>query len=155
VAFRIIREKGTRTLISEEGSIYSVIPFMLLAAYDSAKSEEVALLADEYCNDLPGLFSYVSRNITYVRDPDQEQQIRTAPRTLYDRRGNCLDYSILFAAVLSKCKIPFYFKMVSFRRPRQYEHIYIVAGNGLILDAVTMRYNHEVKYRHSKKIYSL
>lgn len=150
--FRIIREKGTKTIVDRNGSVAKVIPYAKIIAHDSSFSREIEELAGQFGYNFKGLFDFLVTHIDYEPDPDNEQRIRTADRTLYERKANCLDFTVLLSAYLQYLGVPHYYKLVRFKRTGDFEHIYIVLENGLILDPVVRIYNHEANFKKGKTI---
>ncbi len=82
------------------------------------------------------LFDFAYKNIYFEPDPKYTQRIRSAKRSLLDKRGNCVDYSVFFGSILLLLKIPFKLRMVKLAGSNQYTHVYIVTQSGIVLDAV-------------------
>lgn len=89
-------------------------------------------------NSLKKIFEAGFRIIFFFPDPYDIQNIRTVNRSLKDRRGNCVDYTVFFSAFLRALGIPHIIRMVSFdpSDPGNYSHIYPMTLDGVILDAV-------------------
>jgi len=150
--FRIVKEKGTRTVIDKNGSVSRIVPYIRIIARDSANGEEIGDLVERYGTNFRELYGFIVKYIAYVPDPKEEQMIRTAARTLYERKGNCVDYAILLSSYLQRLNVEHYFKLVRYKRMGDFEHIYIVLKNGLILDPVVKRFNYEARYNKSKLV---
>jgi hypothetical protein len=71
------------------------------------------------------IYSWMVRNINYVRDPWNIERIQSPDVTLRQKAGDCDDHAILGAALLQSLGIHTGFRIVS-RTGNQYDHIYAV-----------------------------
>ena len=91
------------------------------------------------------IFDFLKTQITYKVDGD-DQKIKLPSAFLRERSGDCKSYSLFTAAVLSNLGIPYKFAYASYKPgdPTP-EHIYVVTGDGTIIDAVWGKFNSEKK----------
>lgn len=73
------------------------------------------------------VYSWMKRNIQYVRDPYQIELLQSPIRTLQLKYGDCDDHSILAAALLSSLGVPTRFKVVKTdpTQPDNFTHVYV------------------------------
>ncbi|MEX2437775.1 MAG: transglutaminase-like domain-containing protein [Candidatus Babeliales bacterium] len=71
------------------------------------------------------IYTWMVRNINYVRDPWDVERIQSPDITLHQKAGDCDDHAILSAALLQSVGIQTGFRVVS-RSGRSYDHIYTV-----------------------------
>lgn len=93
---------------------------------------------DKSKQSLQKIFDAIFRLVYFFPDPQNCQYVRTVNRTLKDRRGNCVDYSVFFSAFLRALGIPHQIQIVEY--PNQLtpgiSHIYVKTMDGITLDAV-------------------
>lgn len=71
------------------------------------------------------IYTWIIRNINYVRDPWDIERIQSPDVTIRQKAGDCDDHAILSAALLQSLGIQTGFRVVS-RTGRSYDHIYTV-----------------------------
>ncbi len=110
------------------------------------------------------IFDYGYSRVLFEPDRANDQIVKTPFAVLRERKGNCVDYSVLYATLLKLNGLGGHFRSVSFD-PKNLKpiHIYVISGAGEILDAVQGqdqegeksfvdrenkygRFNQEVKY---------
>lgn len=95
---------------------------------------------DKSKQSLKKIFDAIFKLVYFFPDPANCQYVRTVNRTLKDRRGNCVDYSVFFSAFLRALGMPHEIKVVEY--PNQltdgYSHIYVKTydNDKITLDAV-------------------
>lgn len=128
-----------RTKILNRATQYDTIKAMRRSAHFSAKDPYFKAFVKENRltkKDLPNLYRSLHSFLDFERDPTGTQVIKTAKRTLKDRTGNCVDYSVLLGAFLINMGIPFYFRMVTYSGPSKFSHIYVLLNDGTPIDLV-------------------
>jgi hypothetical protein len=78
--------------------------------------------------DIEALYSWVKRNLRYVRDPNQIEYIQTARRALETLSGDCDDYTVLLGSMLESIGFPVDVKVIARRGRRSFHHVYPVAN---------------------------
>lgn len=88
--------------------------------------------------NLKKIFDCIFKLVYFFPDPASAQYVRTVNRTLKDRRGNCVDYSVLFSAFLRALQVPHRIRIVEYPNQKVpgISHIYVQTLNGITLDAV-------------------
>lgn len=125
-------------LISKKTSLSEVLDYIKKIAVESSVNEQIKEIASKCLKDqnpLKCVFDFVYANVVYEPDPEGRQIIRTPYRTLFSKKGNCVDYATLIGAILLAMNYKFAFKTVSFEGANDMAHIYVVS-NGVILDPV-------------------
>jgi len=67
-------------------------------------------------NDLESIkkiSKYIFNHVTFEKDDSTRQVIRYGTKALRDKKGNCVDYSVLLSQFLINLKVPHSFKMVA------------------------------------------
>ena len=87
---------------------------------------------------LKKIFNAIFNIVIFFPDPSHVQYVRTVNRTLKDRRGNCVDYSVFFSAFLRALGVPHVIRIVEYPNQAQpgISHIYVQTLDGVNLDAV-------------------
>jgi transglutaminase-like putative cysteine protease len=86
------------------------------------------------------LFDFVQNDVAYLRDHPNVEELRTVPRALRERRGDCDDKSTLLAALLMAARVPvrLFWRVIGMRPGSDaFSHVYVVAhlaGQRLALD---------------------
>lgn len=101
---------------------------------------------DTCCN----VFAFVKKHIRYVKDPSDNQWVKTPSRLWKDKTGDCKSYSVFIGSVLKCLGVPFLFRFVSFDRSNALpSHVYIVVphnGKEIIIDAVLNDFDTQAAY---------
>lgn len=113
--------------------------------------KETASIAEQFRgeNDLEtvrNIWRFLRSKITYERDPEGVQLVRTPRRLLSDKKGDCKSYSLFANSILGNLKMPVAFRYASYSHDHIPTHVYGVtkdeAGNEIIVDGV---YKHFAK----------
>lgn len=99
-----------------------------LAAKLCINKEEPFYTAFRLCN-----FAYNAA--TFEPDEEGKQVLKTPAALLREKKGNCVDYTILIAALAYAANIPAIIKVVAVKNSKDYGHVYPVI-NGLPCDVV-------------------
>ncbi len=86
------------------------------------------------------IWVFIRKNITYVRDKVDIEEIRTPQRTLSDKKGDCDDMAILSAVVLKNLGYNPFMYVVAFRNSTSYGHIY-TGCKDFVVDGVWSKNN--------------
>jgi transglutaminase-like putative cysteine protease len=99
-------------------------------------------LAEKLCinNSEPYRTAFQLCNFAYnaaTFEPDQEgkQVLKTPAALLREKKGNCVDYTILISALAHAAQIPAIIKVVAVKNSKDFGHVYPVI-NGLPCDVV-------------------
>lgn len=105
--------------------------------------------------------NFILDYIAYKKDDSRHEQIRSPRRLVHEGVGDCDCYAVFLATVLRNQGIKFYYRITNYR-PGDWAHIYIVVPNNqqslsverrtdyTVLDPVTNRHDHEVKFNRKK-----
>ena len=92
------------------------------------------------------VFDFVKNYIKYQEDPRGEQFVQR-PATLLKRRvGDCKSMSLLSGSMLYKLEIPYQYRFVSYDKPGEYTHVYVIASDNdkkVIVDPVYGKFDQE------------
>jgi len=150
-----------RTLLKRKANQFDTINYMRELSIIHANNpffknfiKKNNLKADK--ESIKKIFDYIFNNTTFIKDNDKVQQIRVGTKLLRDKKGNCVDYSVLLSQFLINLGIPHSFKMVATdaNKPNNFNHIYVVLYNDLPLDLVIGQdQNGFEKFKKSRKNY--
>lgn len=145
---RVINPKGyTMDIVKAVVDVYdtsrTTIPDELICCCSDSDEEACFFIAQ-----------WVDDNISYKKDPEGEQWIKTPARLISDGEGDCKSFSILICAFLTEIGIPNKFRFVSYRG-QDYTHVYPVAelyGREFPIDVVALKQQglpigQELKYK--------
>jgi len=147
--------EGQRISIKENADQFDTIRTMRKVCRLSANHPYFKQFVERYDltqSDLPKLYNALYSFLDFERDPQETQVIRTAPRTLTDQLGNCVDFSVLTGAFLINMGIPFSFRMVTFDDSGNFSHIYTVLDDGTPFDLVIGKEFNEMKGGYGKEV---
>jgi hypothetical protein len=118
---------------------FDTIKHMRRITHESAKDPLFIQLTNNRTvknGDIKNLYNCLYRFLSFERDHPKRQFIKSAYRTLSDRNGNCVDYSVLIGAFLIRMGVPFYFRMISQDGSDNFSHVYVVLQDGTPFDLV-------------------
>ena len=118
------------TKLSEQADQFDTVEHMRRLAHETAQNTEFRRIANLYAvrqKNLPRIYQALHAFLRFERDKPEKQVIRTGTRTLKDRNGNCVDYSVLVAALCITMGLPCCFRMVSFNG-EPFSHIYVMVN---------------------------
>jgi hypothetical protein len=151
-----MRIKDTYKIINNNGDTSDIINVVMMA-YGVEKDPQIKALAyqlqgstdTETCHNI---WQYLIDNVTYRADTGK-QEIRTPARLINDRTGDCKSYSLFTACILRYLGINHVFRFVSYDTRKEATHVYVVANQNIIVDAVSnvqagYPFNQEIKYTY-------
>ena len=111
--------------------------------YDYAKSIQdlsLKLKGSTLLETSSNIWRFLKLNTTYKQDKFNFEELRTPRRLIYDKIGDCDDYSIFTASVLLNLKYNPVLDIVAFNNKPNYGHIFVTIDN-IIVDAVMDKFN--------------
>lgn len=157
--------KNINQVLTPDGNTSDII-HAVMYAYDIENDPQIKELAfelkaetvEQTCNNI---FDYLINNIHYRADSDtgKGEMVRSPARLIYEGSGDCKSYSLLTAVVLRWLGIPHFFRFVSYNKEKQATHVYVVAQNNIVIDAVAGSQLHypfgkEVPYTYRCDMYN-
>lgn len=151
--------RNINKVIHQNGKTSDIID-VVMYAYEIENDPQISVLADKLKADTvfetcKNIWQYLLDNIKYRADADGRdgEMIRTPARLIHDGTGDCKSYSLFTAVILRYLGIPHFFRFVSYNKVKRATHVYIVANNNIIIDAVATvqlgySFNQEVKYTY-------
>lgn len=85
------------------------------------------------------IWHFLKTEIIYKKDKPNYEEVKTGQRLLYDKTGDCEDFSIFVASVLKALGYEPFFYVVAFSGNSNYGHIYVGVKN-IIIDGVMTVY---------------
>lgn len=135
--------KGKRLRITDVGSLEDTLKTIQAVTRESIpQSQRLArrLKKKTLRASAKAIYTYIVRRIAYKLDRQGVEEIRTAARTLADRKSgvDCEDYSILIASLLINMGYDAVYEVVDLNRVPGYDHIFTVGrdkdGTEVIID---------------------
>jgi hypothetical protein len=151
--------RNINKVIHQNGKTSDIID-VVMYAYEIENDPQISVLADKLKADTvfetcKNIWQYLLDNIKYRADADGRngEMIRTPARLIHDGTGDCKSYSLFTAVILRYLGIPHFFRFVSYNKIKRATHVYIVANNNIVIDAVAAvqlgySFNQEVKYTY-------
>lgn len=125
-----------RTLIKRRADQFDTINNMKKYAQIGAKNPFFInfINRNNLYNDLESIkkiSKYIFNHVTFEKDDSSRQIIRYGTKALRDKKGNCVDYSVLLSQFLINLNVPHSFKMVATESndKNNYNHIYLTLDN--------------------------
>lgn len=151
------------TLINPNATVEDTVKQIKVLAKAHANSAAIDRLLEyvpyyRFKNDLQFLqvmYEEIAKLTTYILDQEGREQLKTPDRfLLIDGKGDCDDYAILWAALLTRLNKKYFIKIVKYNPAGDWAHVYItvptIQGPTIILDNVLKIFNKEVKYYEAK-----
>jgi hypothetical protein len=126
--------------ISRSANVFQTIRLMVNVSKEAASHPQIQALAAELrrgtvADSLAAIISWVHSAVVYRAHPDGFQWVRSPLRTLDDGVGNCVDYSVLIGSILGAMGYDYSFRLVGYRSPFEYDHVFVVV-DGIAVDPV-------------------
>ncbi|MBN2664390.1 MAG: hypothetical protein JXR68_12135 [Bacteroidales bacterium] len=86
------------------------------------------------------IWNFIKQNTTYTHDKKGIEELRTPERLIYDKIGDCDDYTIFAASVLLNLGYKPQLYVVAFNNNPNYGHIYLSVDN-IVIDGVMNEFN--------------
>lgn len=123
-------------LVAESTTLGNTIDYIKALSIKGSQNDVLRNVVSSCKGNLKCLFDFAYDTAVYEPDPNERQILQSVEKTMMLKKANCVDYTILLSALLRIAKIPHSYRVVSYKRPTDYEHIYIVTHNGAVLDCV-------------------
>jgi hypothetical protein len=143
----------------ENGNTFDIVKEILkadkLAARDTRKIAR--LFKGQTINETASnIWGFVRNYITYEKDPEGTQRIKSPARLWADRAGDCKSMSLFVASILRNLAIPYKFRFVSYSYAKNLTHVYTVAldeprNQQIIIDTVFNAFNKEQPFTYKKE----
>lgn len=141
----MIPAPGTARLLRRNDTPDKVATSMTDVIQAAAHTPEVASVARDikqissnYYEALCNIARYAYDHIYFQSDPPHRQLIRTPRRSLIDKRGNCVDYTVFICSVARALGMVCVVRIVRFPGEAQYTHVYPLV-NGVPVDVVPIQ----------------
>lgn len=145
---------GIRQVLHKSGNTKDIINAILYAdAKDKSDVKKLALSlrGENNLQTCRNIWNYITKNIKYKVDPIGQQFIKSPAKLFYDKTGDCKSFSLFYASILKALKIPYKYRFASYTNSKtEFTHVYVIADNTIICDAVMDQFNKEKNYSHKK-----
>ena len=128
--------------LAQQANVREIAETMRELALIESKKLYIQELASNLCitNKEPyftafRLCNFAYNAATFEPDAPGKQVLKTPAATLREKKGNCVDYTILISALALAAKIPAIIKVVAVNNSKDFGHVYPVI-NGLPCDVV-------------------
>ena len=135
---------------SVEDIIKAVVHADRLSGHFTARFAPM-LRAGTHRQTLKNVWQFTRRNITYLRDTDGEEVVKSPGKTWEDRTADCKSLSVFIASILKNLGYEYFYRVVFYdpASPNQ-GHIYPIAvlpdGEEVPMDAVNTKFDEEYAY---------
>jgi len=136
-------EKNAATTIFENATTNDVVKLIDAVSSEATNDPLMQSLSRALVNQggdpLKNIFQFACKVARYQPDAPTLQTVRTPARLIMERRGNCVDFSVLISTILKCLKFGHKYKIVKLAPNMPYGHIYIVSNlvNGTkVLDPI-------------------
>lgn len=150
-----MRIKNINKVFHRNGRTSDIIDIVMYA-YEIESDPQIRALAyklegNTTYDTCENIWQFLLDNVNYKADSDgnKGELIRTPARLLHDRVGDCKSYSLFTAVILRYLGIPHFFRFVSYNNIKRATHVYIVADNNIVIDAVA---SHQLNYPFNKEV---
>lgn len=137
-----IPQFNTTVQLATRANVHEIAAAMREVALIESRKPYVKELAEKLCinNKEPFHTAFQLCNFAYnaaTFEPDEEgkQVLKTPAALLREKKGNCVDYTILISALAIAAGVPAIIKVVAVKNSKDYGHVYPVI-NGLPCDVV-------------------
>ncbi|MEI6694560.1 MAG: transglutaminase domain-containing protein [Bacteroidota bacterium] len=145
---------GIKQTLNLNGNTSDIVNAILYA--DAKDKSNVLELAQSLkgLNDLKtckNIWEFIKKNITYKIDPSGQQFIKSPAKLWKDKTGDCKSFSIFYASILKALKIPYKYRFASYSSDqKEFTHVYVIANNSIVCDAVMNEFNTEKQFNFKK-----
>jgi len=147
--------KNINEVLHTSGSTDDIIDAVMYA-YEIEKDVQIREFAQRFVGKdkyqtCKNIWAYLVDNIRYKADSSgtDGEMIRTPARLIHDKTGDCKSYSLFTAVILRYLGIPHFFRFVSYNKQKKATHVYVVACNNIVIDAVATA---QLKYPFDKEV---
>jgi len=124
-------------LVAENTTPQQVAVIMASLVTRLASHDDVTrFLAEKYSREpFEILAKHIYECVYFEPDPPKTQVIRTPHAVLRDERANCVDYTVILAAVAKALGLPVTIRIVKFSPDKNFSHVYPII-DGVPVDLV-------------------
>jgi hypothetical protein len=141
------------------------VPFMMNKIKRTAwQAEKLAkyLKGETLTETLRNNYDFLFNHIQYKKDPDDDEQVRSPRRLIYDGFGDCDCFTVCLGTLLINQKIPFIIRIGAYDGNTEFTHVYIVVPKPgadksldnrkdyMVLDPVVHQFNYEAPFTNKK-----
>lgn len=157
--------KPVNTLIKKKSTAIDAVKLIQEVAWVERNSGTVQKLLKEIPFEprlswFEKMFWHIDKLVKYEYDDPGREQIKTPDRLMFDRAGDCDDFSLLWLALLNNVGVQAQLKIVDYENDGYWDHIYVIVPvknrDYLVLDNVAGKFrgtfNVEVE-RENEKVF--
>jgi hypothetical protein len=139
--------------IAENQSAKQIVDYLVIAIDDSQKYfpqlNKKFNTGNKFDTTL-SIWNYAVDNLVFVKEPPENQNVKTASRVIEDIKNDCKGFSTFICSSLLACDIPAKLRLASYNKyDTTPTHVYVVAtinGKEVIVDGTLKRFNDEAPY---------
>jgi hypothetical protein len=139
--------------IAENQSAKQIVDYLVIAIDDSQKYfpqlNKKFNTGNKFDTTL-SIWNYAVDNLVFVKEPPENQNVKTASRVIDDVKNDCKGFSTFICSSLLACDIPAKLRLASYNKyDTTPTHVYVVAtinGKEVIVDGTLKRFNDEAPY---------
>ena len=125
-------EKNKATTIFNNANTNDVVKLIDKVSSEAANDPIIKNLSKSLIyktgDPLKNIFQFACKVARYQPDAPTLQTLRTPARLIMERKGNCVDYTVLISSILKAAKFAHKYKIVKLAQNMPYGHIYIVSN---------------------------
>jgi hypothetical protein len=148
----VVPHSRTTAHIKNNATPQETAQIMRKVILEESGKNYITQIARQLCvnKNEPVRSAYLLCNFAYssaMMQPDAPglQIVRTPAATLRDKRGNCVDYTVLIGAIATAAGLPVIIKVVAFDPSGEFAHVYPVV-NGFPCDVVPFQKQDGTEY---------
>lgn len=145
--------ENKKKYIAENQTAKQIVDYLVIAIDDSQKYFPQLNKKFNNGNKLDtalSIYNYTKDNLIFVKEPPENQNVKTASRVLSDVKNDCKGYSTFICSSLLACGIPAKLRLAGYNKyDTTPTHVYVVAtinGKEVIIDGTLKRFNEEAPY---------
>jgi hypothetical protein len=139
--------------VAENQSAKQIVDYLVIAIDDSQKYfpqlNKKFNTGNKFDTTL-SIWNYAVDNLIFVKEPPENQNVKTASRVVEDIKNDCKGFSTFICSSLLACNIPAKLRLAGYNKyDSTPTHVYVVAtinGKEIIVDGTLKRFNDEAPY---------
>jgi hypothetical protein len=143
--------KPGQTIYKKTGAsnldIRKLIDRMIPIAVEQTKSIAEQFKGTNEKHSAQKVWNFLKYKINYLED-DGNQVVKSPSALMREKVGDCKSYAVFTSGILTNLGIDHSLVYTSYTNDPTPSHVYVITGNGIIIDAVWSKFNSEKKPKH-------
>lgn len=144
---------NNKKYISENQSAKQIVDYLVVAIDESQKyfpQLNKKFNKGNKIDNALAIWNYTKDNLVFVKEPPENQNVKTASRVIDDVKNDCKGFSTFICASLLACNIPAKLRLAGYNKyDNTPTHVYVVAtinNKEVIVDGTLNRFNDEAPF---------